>query len=268
MEKIKILLVLFISFISILSIYFIETRISGMFLGFGEPQNAEWWNVSWHYRIRLEINSTQYSRTDWPVELKLNFTDLLPEGTFDINSTRVFEYSGPNLLYEVQSQFEIDENFNETNNAIGTLVFLLNGTTNANSNRTFYVYYDTIENGAKESPNYPTYVNYSSNEVIQVNNSFLKFYIDTNRGENTSGLYHVEDIYENIVFSEINNDRTTEYLEYSNGTYNFSFNFTNTTFKNGPIRLVIEQVGDEILFGNPEQKTNEGIIKKRYYIYD
>lgn len=139
MEKRKILLGLFISFISI---YLISISV-GTFVGFGAPQNAEWWNISWHYRTRLEINFTPYSAqynniSDWPVEQRMNFTELLPSGTFDINSTRVFEYSSAGTrLYEVPSQFEPDEDFNATTNAAGTLVFMMNGTTNANANRTF-----------------------------------------------------------------------------------------------------------------------------------
>jgi len=271
MEKGKILLVLLISFILIFSLYF--SIFTGAFIGFGSSQSNDWWNISYHYRIRLEINSTQYNRTDWPIEQQINFTDLLPSGTFDLNSTRVFEYSSSGVrLYEVPSQFEQNENFSVTNSAVGTLVFLMNGTTNANTNRTFYIYYDSIENGAKTNPNYPISVNYSwDGEIIRVNNSFLKMYIDTVRGENTSGLYHVrngEEEGEYEIFSEISNGRTTEYLEYSNGTHNFSFDLrNNATFINGTVRLIIEQRGNETIF-NSTQKTNEGEITKRYYIYN
>jgi len=273
MEKRKILLVLFISFISI---YLISIS-TGMFVGFGTPQNAEWWNISWHYRTRLEINFTPYSAqynniSDWPVEQRINFTELLPSGTFDMNSTRVFEYSSTGTrLYEVPNQFEPDEDFNATDNAAGTLVFMMNGTTNANANRTFYVYYDSIENGAKENPNYPVYVNYNWNgEMVDINNSFLKISIDTNRGENTSGLYYVEGINWIIYDDATNKDnRTAEYIEYSNGTNNFTFDLrNNATFINGTIRLIIEQRGNEIVFGNTSKKTNEGKIIKRYYIYN
>ncbi len=266
-----ILLVLLISFVLISSLYFLNlTRLTGMFIGFGQPQSAEWWNISWQYRFRFEINSTQYNRTDWPIEQQINFTDLLPSGTFDINSTRVFEYSSGSILYEIPSQFEVDENYNATNNAIGTLVFLMNGTTNANTNRTFYVYYDSIENGAKENPNYTININYNwDGEEINVNNSFLSINIDTNRSENTSGIYRVYSGEDYLLDVADESNRTAEYLEYSNGTYNFSFDLIgNASFTNGSVRLIIEQVGDEIIFGYPSQKTNEGQIIKRYYIYD
>ena len=69
----------------------------GIFRYFAQAQGStnEWWNVTWHYRVKLEINSTSYSRTDWPIEYKINFTSLLESlgvsGTFDENSIRVFE---------------------------------------------------------------------------------------------------------------------------------------------------------------------------------
>ena len=197
MEKAVFLLVLFISIMLIFGLYFLNlTKITGMFIGFGQAQDADWWNVSWHYRIRLEINSTGYNRKDWLIEREINFTDLIPFGTFDINSTRVFEYSqAGSLLYEVTSQFDEDNNYDSSTNALGTLIFVMNGTTPANTNRTFYIYYDTIENGAKDSPNYPTNLNYDDSLAggeFNVNNSILAFWVDTEREDYTSGLYRVK----------------------------------------------------------------------------
>ena len=129
MEKAAIFLVLLISFSLISTIYLLEAfDLTGMFIGYGTPQNAEWWNISWHYRTRLEIQSTQYERVDWPVEQRMNFSDLLPSGNFDVNSVRVFEYSSGHAIYEVPSQFEPDDGFDANGNAVGTLVFMLNGT--------------------------------------------------------------------------------------------------------------------------------------------
>ncbi|MEM5790467.1 MAG: choice-of-anchor X domain-containing protein, partial [Candidatus Aenigmatarchaeota archaeon] len=251
--------------------YYFTLRITGFFVGFGPPQgNFEWWNVSWRYRFKIEINSSIYERNNWPIEIEINFTDFLPSGTFDENSTRVLEYDeSGNMLYEVPSQFDKSDDFNSSSNAIGTLIFLLNGTTQANQKRIFYVYYDVIENGKKEKPSYPTNLSYSwDGKEIIVNTSFSFYNIDTNRGENTSGLYKVKRITGDVIFlvqSEI--DRTTEYIEYSNGS-SLGFYLNNIDFIPGPIRLTIKQVGDEIIFGNPNQKTNEGKMTKKYYFYD
>ena len=267
----KAALLVLLALLAILAMYVASKALTGLFVGFGQPAGEfKWWNVSWHYRFRLEINSTSYSRTDWPIEQFVNFTDLLPSGTFDENSVRVFEYSqSGDILYEVPSQFEKDENFDASTNAAGTLVFLMNGTTQPNVKRIYFVYYDTVENGPKGTPNYPTQLAYSwDGQAVNVNNTILRIYIDTNRGENTSGIYHVEDLGGTVVITASSDDKTAEYLQYSNGTMNFTFDLrNNASFVEGPVRLVIKQEGDEVVFGNPAQKTNEGKIVKKYYIY-
>jgi len=277
MEKITILLVLLISIVLIFSIYLIGSRISGMFIGFGPATGEfEWWNTSWHYRIRIEINATQYDKTDWPIEQSINFTDMLPDGTFDENSTRVFEYNSTgSILYEVPSQFDKDDNYIAASNALGTLVFLMNGTTQPNVKRIFYVYYDAIENEAKQNPNYATNLIFNcttpSCDEFNVNTSALSFWVDTSRGENTSGLYRVVGIPSTAeVWWPIpgSNDRAIEYMQYSNETYNFSFDFTNNaTLKySGPVRFVVEQKGNEVIWNSTN--VTEGFAVKRYIFYD
>lgn len=276
MERSLIYLTLFfsLSLVILLSLYKLDfLKIVGFFVGWSEPQEEfEWWNVSWHYRFKLEINSSSYSRKDWPIEHQINFTDLLSSGTFDENSTRVIEYdSAGQILYELVSQFDRDENFNASSNALGTLAFFMNGTTQPNEKRIFYVYYDTIENGAKEKPNYSTSLSYSWNgEEFNVNNTLLAFWVDTVRGENTSGLYKVKGILSgNDIWTVPGpNERTIEYMQYSNGTYNFSFNFkNNATFKYvGPVRIVVEQRGNETVWNSTN--VTEGFVVKEYTFYD
>jgi len=267
MEKKDVYLVLAIFFVFIFFLY----GITGAFVGFGEPTDGRWNNLSWHYRFRIEINTTQYGVTDWPIERWTNFSELLLTGTFDINSIRVYEYSSSGaLIREVKSQFDVDDDYNESYNAAGTLVFLMNGTTEASSRRIFYVYYDSIENGQKPATNYTTEtIYYWDGRIVNVNNTALSFYIDTNRAENTSGLSHIQDIYETVVFDALDTNRTAEYLEYYNGTTTTTFDLIgNATIVNGSVRLTVKQTGDEVAFGNVSKKTNEGIIVKKYYIYE
>lgn len=248
-------------------IYFII--FANAFSGFGNPTNGTWHNSSWHYRFRIEIKYENELK-DWPIDHEINFTDIIPSGTFDDNSIRVFEYDqagGP--AFEVPYQFEQGFGYDAFSNAVGTLVFLVNGTTPENFTRVFYVYYDTAENGAKSSASYSSDINYSwDGKMINVNNSLLRLYFDTNREQNSSGLYKVEDKYSNILFDTTDDVRTAEYSEYYNGT-ELGFNLIgNATFTNGPVRLKIEQSGDEVEFGNISRKTNEAKIVKRYYIYN
>jgi len=241
-----------------------------------DAQSYEWWNASWHYRVLLEINSTSYSRADWPVEHEINFTSILNElgvsETFDRNSTKVFEYnSSGSLLYEVTSQFDVSDNFDASSNADGTLVFLMNGSTQANAKRYYHVYFNTIEKGSKEQPNYSSDLNYVwDGEEFHVNNSILSWFVDTVRGENTSGIYRVRGIasgYEIFYIpEEINN--TLEYIQYSNATHNFTFDFmNNASFSTGPVRMTVEQIGEEAKWGDSNNKTNEGKIAKKYVFY-
>jgi len=238
----------------------------------------EWWNDTWYYRVLLEVNTTGLDTVDWPIEHPVNFTNLLSglgtNKTFDENSTRVFEYdSYGKILYEVSSQFEKDVWFNTSTNAKGTVVFIMNGSTPFNTIRRYYIYFDILDNGPKEAVNYSSNLTYLWNQgEVHVNNSIYNFFMDTNRVENTSGLYRVIIPYPGgytTIFSVDENDQTVEYVQYSNGTHNLTFNLIdNASFKMGPERMIIEQKGKEIIWGDPNSETQEAEIIKRYYIYD
>ena len=91
--------------------------------------------------------------------------------------------------------------------------------------------------------------------------------LDTSRLDNTSGFYRVEDYYENLLINTEEFERTAEYMEYSNGTNNFTFDLLGSAiFSNGTVRLVIEQTGNEMVIDGGY--TGELSVTKRYYIYD
>ncbi|MHA1341136.1 MAG: FG-GAP-like repeat-containing protein [Promethearchaeota archaeon] len=143
-----------------------------------DPLNGiySWWDPSFTYRFPVEINSTFKNRIDYSVKLTINFTKQLVQtgwnGTLDPNSIRVVEYihdtgnnyvpklvnsseSGANA-YVVPSLFiPLDDydNYDAETNAIGQLWFQMNGLSAANTNRTYMIYFDTIENtGGLPSP--------------------------------------------------------------------------------------------------------------------
>ncbi len=241
-----------------------------------ENYNDEWWNASWHYRIRLDISSNGVSRENWPVEYEINFTSILEDlnvsGTFDNNSIHLFEYdSSGNLLWEVPFQFDKAENYNASSNAVGELVFIMNGTTASTQTRYYYIYFDIQENGNKSPVVFNTGLEYYwDGEEILVNNTLYKFYIDTLRGENTSGLYRVYKILreeEGFAYSGAA-ERTREYTILTEGNDSFGFDLrNNATFELGPIKLVVRQEGDEIYWNDPENKTNQTHIVKEYVFY-
>ncbi|MCS7093981.1 MAG: NEW3 domain-containing protein [Candidatus Aenigmarchaeota archaeon] len=251
-------------------IKYVEPMITGFFIGFGEPTNATWFNTSWHYRFRVEITSN-VERSNWPVEIEVNFSELLPYGTFDENSIRVFEYSSNgNLLYEVPSQFEKSENYSSSN-AVGELVFLLNGTTLENQKRIFYVYYDSLENGPKEERSYqiPFYYQVSEDKrFVNINTTDLAFYIDTSR-LNYSGIYKVVRKSDGIeIVSSEESEKPIEYTELYNGTHVLTFDLRNNfSLFLGPVRSVLIQEGPEVESSTFE-KTKELSLVKKYYFYN
>ncbi|MEM2963720.1 MAG: NEW3 domain-containing protein [Candidatus Anstonellales archaeon] len=241
-----------------------------------KSQNYEdvWWNASWHYRFRIDVDTGNYSRENWPIEREINFTSVLQDlnvsGTFDLNSTRIVEYNSSGaILHEIPSQFDLYDDFNASTNAVGELVFILNGTNPENTIRHFYVYFDITENGNKSKGSYESHLNYTwDGKEAVINNSRFLVYIDTVRGENTSGIYRVQYYDESEWFYPAGaSEPTIEYVQISNGTENLTFDFrNNASFVVGPARITLRQEGDEVLWGN-FSKTNESRMLKEYYFY-
>ncbi len=242
-----------------------------------EPRyQDQWWNASWHYRMKIEVNTSDFSRINWPVEREVNFTAVLQSlnvtGAFDLNSTRVVEYNASGyILHEIPSQFDYADDFNASTNAYGELVFILNGTTQNYTARYFYVYFDTLQHGSKAAPSYATLLNSTSaGSEMQINNSLFIFYLNSSMGETTSGMYRVvraSDDYE--WFNPAGaGEPSMEYVQVTNGSQNFGFDLRNNiSITVGPVRIRIRQTGDEILWNQPSAKTNESMIVKEYYFY-
>ena len=99
-----------------------------------------WWNESWNFRLPMDINSS-VQRENVSITTEINFTEILENnnisGTFDSNSIRVLEnnYSSP---YDWEN----------TSIGAGNLTWIANGTVNS-TNRRFWIYFDILENGAK-----------------------------------------------------------------------------------------------------------------------
>ncbi len=255
-------------FLIVLALIFLSVQVTA-------ASDPYWFNTSWHFRTNFTINNSDYDRDFWPVELDLNFTDIISlenkSGTFDNASIRVYEHNSTGyVLFEHPFQFDNATGFNVSVNAAGTLTFLLNGTTAANQVRYIYVYFDIVENGAKTPVTYLTGLEYSwDGEEAHVNNSLYKLKIDTLRGENTSGLYDIREGGFNIVLTPSTDSKTKEYTQFSNGTDTFSFDFrNNATFSGGNIKLMVEQAGVETLWNDPGATTGFGFMKKRYIFYE
>ncbi len=123
-----------------------------------------WWNESWNYRVRIEIRAQEKAISDVPIEKRINFTKLLHEvndySRFDWNSTRVVEYVQSTAQWIeipfVANKFKGDEwqDYNNKTNALVDIFWIMNGTTPKDSNRTYFIYFDSLGNGKKSPPNY------------------------------------------------------------------------------------------------------------------
>ncbi|MFH1409103.1 MAG: NEW3 domain-containing protein [Nanoarchaeota archaeon] len=238
-----------------------------------------WWDADWYYRVPLVINASAFNRVDWPIEHTINFTEILTtlgdSADFDYNSTRLIEYdSSGNIITEIASQFDQGTDFNVSINAHGTFVFILNGTTAVNAKRYFQLYFDTSDR-PKAWPTYSnnlqgTWNGEEFNITTDPDTKELTWYIDTNRGDNLSGIYRIVDEFSNEIFTIPSaTQRPIEYMTYFNGSMNFSFDLRNNgTFKyKGPARIVIEQKGNETVWNDTNLPTGNTIVK-RYIFYE
>lgn len=125
---------------------------------------------AWGFSVPITVNAGDTQRTDYPVELKMSFGELLSSigesGTFDLNSVRVVEIDSDGTQLELPSQFDIvDENS-------GEVIWIMEGVTVANASREYLVYFDIIENGEKPIPEYETGLAFDS-DSNHVKNDFL-----------------------------------------------------------------------------------------------
>lgn len=243
------------------------------------PQDYPWWNSSFHYRIPANVSANYQNRTSEPVEFSVNFTDVLRgmgiSGTFDNNSVRVIEYNASgSATGEIASQFDRGSGcaapYSASSNAAGEVVWLMNGSTASGANRTYYIYFDITENGAKAAPNYPTGLNHSwDGEELYANSSLMEFRIDTNRSEYTSGIYYAKFKNGVTLFSAGATERTAEYTGFNNGTGDVGFNLYGnmSALYSGPVRSVFVQYGNETNFGS-SKPTGAANITKKYYFYE
>ncbi|MEM3207234.1 MAG: hypothetical protein QXQ87_04295 [Halobacteria archaeon] len=284
--------------------------------------STPWLNASWHYRVPFEVNTSGAPREDWPVEFRVNFTPLLDKvgganRTFDINSVRLVEYNNTTkeLLtynssytatdsrrYFAPVQFERCDilepwcGYDNTTNANGTVVWLLNGTTAANTARHYLLYFDAVEShypggsSPKAAFDYGSASTFNrtgmSSEIFRINTSKIMVDVDTNRS-NLSGIVRVGDTslagadWNSTVIcvrQAVEGDCVTadgenpiEFTNYTNGATGQSLSYDlrgNWSWViDGPVRKVAEQRGPEFA-GFPENRTNDFNLTKRYYFYN
>lgn len=121
----------------------------------------EWWNDSWSFRMQVNLTVDLYAESNYPVELLVNFTKVFIEGDVDSSelnnlSIRVVEYNSISDYQVIESQFDEWPNFDNRTNAIGDVIWIMNGTTTPGTTRNYFIYF---ENGTKpeiQDPGYDT----------------------------------------------------------------------------------------------------------------
>ncbi|MCK4370135.1 MAG: hypothetical protein KAW03_03640, partial [Candidatus Lokiarchaeota archaeon] len=125
------------------------------------PTTYDWWNTSWDFRVPIGITAVG-DQQDAPVELFINFTkyfeDLsIQQPILNVSTIRVIEYNSSSDYYEVDCQFDpYSRSYNNQTNAIGDLIWILNGTTLNSQTRDFFVYFNNGTNYDISEPNYDT----------------------------------------------------------------------------------------------------------------
>jgi hypothetical protein len=119
-----------------------------------EFSQAEWWNLDWHYRVLVKVQNAQAEKSNYPVEIQVNFTDLFKQtganAALDENSIRVVECDASGKIKgELPCQFDKAKNFDKQSRALGNVVWIAEGGLPAKTARWFYLYFDTHEGKPK-----------------------------------------------------------------------------------------------------------------------
>ncbi|MFX0070242.1 MAG: hypothetical protein ACFFAO_04040 [Candidatus Hermodarchaeota archaeon] len=108
-----------------------------------------WWDNDWDYRVSVNVSANGADQNNVPVELIVNFTELiadpeLPDPNFQLNdeSIRVIEYTSPTTTIEIACQFDKYSTYDNHSNAIGDVVWIMDGATDADDIREYFIYFD------------------------------------------------------------------------------------------------------------------------------
>jgi hypothetical protein len=171
-----------------------------------------WLNQDCKHRVPIKVNAAGYERRDKPVEVDINFTQLLRRiddtVKFDTKSIRVAEVgsSGKIINRLVPFQFDKDTNFNPRTNAKGTITFMADRNTHADSTRIFHIYFDQAE-AAHSPPSFKQLVHLTDTVEYQGQESFRI------KAQNATYYYHKQ----GAGFARIEDKDGNDWLGYHPG---------------------------------------------------
>ena len=139
----------------------------------------EWWNSSWQYRTKYQVNST-HALNDVPVFVEVNFTEVLDDLGIDFVSNPFI----PESLRVVQigdtAQQEIPYELVGLGNGNYSVEWCVNGSINTDVSRDFFLYFNNT--GTWTKPNYYNINDYYDPEFIDADTWNKVVYYDANWG--------------------------------------------------------------------------------------
>jgi len=144
-----------------------------------------------HYVLPIEVDSSTAERIDKPVDAPIDLTDflILIGGSLDLSTLQVAEVdsTGGRLDTGVLFQFDPDPGFDPAVQASGNLVFIMAGTTPADTTRHYQLWFDVV-GGCADCPPPPVVANPVTVDSLTYENQ-LTYLIDTPRADY---YYHTE----------------------------------------------------------------------------
>lgn len=133
----------------------------------------------WHYKIPIIVDTGDYNRTDCVLSQTINITrEIGGFGAFDNNSIRVIE-----TLEDGTPEYESISQIRWLNIDNLDVEWIMNGTTPANTERFYSIYFDIQENGIKNATTYTECVTTSENsQHLWIYGTDYEIKIDKDRG--------------------------------------------------------------------------------------
>jgi hypothetical protein len=219
-----------------------------------------------HHVLPIEVDSSNADRTDKPVDAPIDLTDFLGlvGGSLDLGSLQVTEVDveGNYLDTGVLFQFDPAPGFDPVNQALGNLVFIMDGDTPAGTMRHYQLWFD-LAGACPDCPLPPVVTNPVTVDSLTYENQ-LTYLIDTPRADY---YYHTEgaglaslidnDSQDWISFHDISGSRTAgEYRGIPNLVFKenqpansyFHPGFTNAhsnVVSAGPLKVTVFSESDD-----------------------
>jgi hypothetical protein len=145
-----------------------------------------WWDTKWQFRVPIAVDAAGYARSNKPVDVAIDFSDLLSKlgvsGTINQDSLYLHEVDATGLVIKANVPFQYDPPSNPAYS--GSLTILMEGTTAANTQKRYHLYFD-LEGAGSFTPQSVTPLVFLTDNVTDA--GLASYKIQTNE---TTYYYH------------------------------------------------------------------------------